>query len=347
VTWTIRVLWTSILVAAALGSALATFAATASPPAAKPLAEVNGEPITVEEIDKAIAAQLSKLQEQIYNLRRQRVDAAIRDRLLAQEAQRRGVSVQMLLDTEVTSKVGLVTEEEVERFYQANKARLTGGTDEAEAREQIRTRLQSQKLAAQREVFMQSLRKAAKVTVNLEAPPVARMEVSVDGAPLRGSKSAPITIVEFSDFHCPFCKRVNPTLKEIEEKYGEKVRIAFRDFPIDQLHPGARKAHEAARCAHEQDKFWAYHDVLFDKAPRASAQDLKTYAGALGLDTTKFDQCLTTEKYKERVQKDVDEGARLGVQGTPAFFVSGRLLSGAQPLDRFVQLIDEELLNTR
>jgi protein-disulfide isomerase len=335
------------LVAAALGSAVATFAATASPPAAKPLAEVNGEPITVEEIDKAIAAQLNKLQEQIYNLRRQRLDAAIRDRLLAQEAQRRGVSVQKLLDGEVTSKVGLVTEEEIERFYQTNKARVPAGTDETEAREQIRTRLQSQKLAAQREAFMQSLRKTAKVTVNLEAPPVTRMEVSVDGAPLRGPKSAPITIVEFSDFHCPFCKRVNPTLKEIEEKYGEKVRIAFRDFPLDQLHPAARKAHEAARCAQEQGKFWAYHDALFDKAPRASAQDLKTYAREVGLDTTKFDQCLTTEKYKEMVQKDIDEGARLGVQGTPMFFINGRPLSGAQPLDRFVQVIDEELLNTR
>jgi protein-disulfide isomerase len=224
---------------------------------------------------------------------------------------------------------------------------VPAGTDETEAREQIRTRLQSQKLAAQREAFMQSLRKTAKVTVNLEAPPVTRMEVSVDGAPLRGPKSAPITIVEFSDFHCPFCKRVNPTLKEIEEKYGEKVRIAFRDFPLDQLHPAARKAHEAARCAQEQGKFWAYHDALFDKAPRASAQDLKTYAREVGLDTTKFDQCLTTEKYKEMVQKDIDEGARLGVQGTPMFFINGRPLSGAQPLDRFVQVIDEELLNTR
>jgi protein-disulfide isomerase len=314
-------------------------------PAAKPLAEVNGQPITDEEIDRAIAPQLSKLQEQIYTLRRQRLEAVIRDRLLAQEAARRGVSAQKLLDLEVTSKVSLITEEEIEQLYQANKAQYSG--DETEAREQIRSQLQAQKLRARREAFLESLRTRATVAIHLPAPPVTRVDVAVNGAPARGPASAPITLVEFSDFHCPFCKRVLPTLKEIEAKYGDKVRVVFRDFPIDQLHPGARTAHEAARCASEQGKFWAYHDVLFQKAPQASADDLKAYARQVRLDLAKFDQCVATGKYKDAVQKDIEDGARLGVTGTPSFFINGRLVPGAQALERFVQIIEDELQRPR
>jgi protein-disulfide isomerase len=308
----------------------------------KPLAEVDGQPITAEEIDKAIAAPLAKLHEQIYNLRQQRLESAIRERLLVQEAARRGISVQKLLDAEVNSKVSLVTEEEVERFYEANKGRLGQG-DEAEIRDQLRGRLQAQRVAARRDAFVQSLRKNAKVVVNLEPPPVMRVTVSTTGAPARGGANAPVTIVEFSDFHCPFCKRVLPTLKALEERYGDKVRLVFRDLPLDQLHPGARKAHEAARCAHEQGKFWAYHDVLFENAPRSSADDLRGFARDVGLDVSKFDACVTSGRHREAVQKDIEEATRLGVNGTPAFFINGQLLSGALPLESFARVIDREL----
>ena len=328
----------------ALGFAVAPGTVTAqSAPSAKPLAEVNGHPITAEEIDKSIAGQLAKLQEQMYNLRQQRLEAAIRDRLLAQEAARRGISVQRLFDAEVTSKVSLVTEEEVERFYQANKSRIPPGSDEAEIRDQIRNRLQGQKVAAQRDAFVQSLRRSGKVVVNLEAPPVTRVAVSTDGAPTRGGANAPVTIVEFSDFHCPFCKRVLPTLKEIEARYGDKVKLVFRDLPLDQLHPGARRAHEAARCAHEQGKFWAYHDVLFERAPRSSPDDLKQFAREVGLDLPRFESCTASARTKELVQKDVEEATGIGINGTPAFVINGEVLSGAQPLENFVRVIDREL----
>jgi protein-disulfide isomerase len=312
---------------------------------AKPIAEVNGQAITEEEIDKAIAGPLGKLQEQIYTLGRQRLEAAIRERLLAEEAKARGVSVQQLLDAEVTSKVALVTEDEIEHYYQANKARGKGSEDEA--REQIRSLLQNQKLGAQREAFLRALRAKASVAIHLEAPPVTRVKVAVNGAPAKGPATAPVTIVEFSDFHCPFCKRVVPTLKEIEAKYGDRVRVVFRDFPIDQLHPGARKAHEAARCVFEQGKFWAYHDLVFDQAPRTTADDLRALARQVGADVARFDQCLASGQSKDVVQKDIDEGARLGVNGTPAFFINGRLVSGAQPLEAFVSLIEDELSRAR
>lgn len=330
-------------------SALALLVALGLPVAAlaasEPLAEVDGEAITAEEVEKALGAQLRRLEEQIYALKRQKVEALIGERLLAREAARRGISVPALVDAEVTSKAGLVTEQEVETFYRQNKSRLRG--DEATAREQIRAHLQNQKLAARREAFVQSLRSKANVVVHLKAPPVFRAEMSVEGAPFKGSATAPVTIVKFEDFHCPFCKRVQTTLAQLLTRYGDRLRLVHRDFPIDTLHPEARRAHEASRCANEQGKFWPYHDKLYANAPKATPEQLKAYAREVGLELGTFEQCFTSGKYQVAVQQDVEEGSRLGVSGTPSFFINGRELSGAQPLDRFVQVIEEELARAR
>lgn len=311
----------------------------------EPLAEVNGEAITAAEVDKALGAPLRKLEEQIYQLKRQKLDALIAERLLEWEAARRGISVRALLDVEVTAKVGPVPDEEVEALYQKNKARLRG--EESVIREQIRARLQNQKVAARRETLVQSLRSGATVVVHLKAPPVFRAEVRVDGAPFLGPAGAPVAIVEFSDFHCPYCKQVQPTLSQILSKYGDKVKLVYRDFPIDRLHPRARQAAEAARCAHDQGKFWAYHDALFANSPKAGPDQLKAYAQEVGLDLTSFERCLSGRVHEAAVQRDVDDGVRLGVTGTPAFFINGRLLSGAQPVESFARAIDEELARAR
>ena len=301
--------------------------------------------IKAAEIDKAIGMQIAKLEEQIYQLRQQKLEALIREKLLADEALKRGISVQALLDAEVTSKVPPVADQDIEAFYQANKAQIKG--EEAAVRQQIRSFLQNQKVSAQRETFVKSLRSQAKVAVYLKVPPVYRAEVSVAGAPFKGPEAAPVTIVEVTDFHCPYCKRVQPTLNEVLLKYPDKVKLVFRDFPIDQLHPNARKAAEAARCANEQGKFWPYHDKLMAGGTDASPEKLKEYAKELELDAGAFEQCLASGKYRAAVQKDVDEGTRLGVNGTPAFFINGRMLSGAQPTDAFAKVIDEELSHSR
>jgi len=307
----------------------------------EPLAEVDGQAITAEEVEQAIGAQLNRLQEQIYAVKRQKLEQLINERLVAKEAARRGVSVPALLDAEVISKVGLVTEQEIENFYQANKAQQKG--EEASFREQIRGYLQSQKLAARGEAFVRSLRAQAKIVMNLPPPPVFRAQVAADGAPFRGAAGAPVTIVEFEDFHCPFCKRVQSTVGEVLSRYGDKVRVAHKDFPIDQLHPQARKAHEAARCAGDQGKFWPYHDLLFANAPKASPENLKAYAQEAGLELPAFEQCLASGKHQAAVQKDIEDGVRAGVTGTPTFFVNGRPFAGVQPLESFARVIEEEL----
>ena len=264
-------------------------------------------PITNEQVEKTLGMNLSNLQEQIYNMKRQALDALVSERLLADEAARRKITVTALIDAEVTSKVGLVTEGEIEKYFEANKARFKGGLEQS--REQIRTGLQNQKIQAQRNTFIQALKSKANVTWRLPAPEVRRFDVDITGAPSKGPANAPATLVEFSDFHCPFCKQLedNNTLTQLLSKYGDQLKLVWIDYPIDQLHPQARKAHEAARCAGDQGKFWEYHKALYTGGPKAGDQ-LKTVAQQVGLDLTSFDACFSSGKHQAAVQKDVDQG---------------------------------------
>ena len=311
--------------ALALALALVVSSAQAGNEIGVPLAEVNGQAVTAEDLDHALGVKLTKLQEQLYSLKRAELDAQIAQRLLAQEAAKRGVSVAALLDAEVTAKVSLVTEAEIEAFIQENKSRLQG--DGAEIREKIRASLQQRKLATQRAQFVQVLRARGTVVDRLQPPPVVRVQVSTDGAPIRGTADAPVTLVEFSDFHCPFCKRVQPTLTQVLEKYPGKVRLLFRHLPLDALHPQARNAAEASWCAQDQGKFWEYHDLLFTNAPKAAEDDLKHYAEQIDLDVRKFESCLSQNAHRDSVQLDIDEVTKLGMSGTPAFFINGRPVS--------------------
>jgi protein-disulfide isomerase len=152
-----------------------------------------------------------------------------------------------------------------------------------------------------------------------------------------------VTLVEFSDFQCPFCRQLSPTLKRLSETYGNRIRIVWKDFPLTQIHPEAFKAAEAGRCALEQGKFWEYHDVLFNNQQALHPESLKKYAVGLGMDGQKFDGCLDSSKYNDVVQQQMGVGNGLGVNSTPATFVNGRLVMGAQPYEAFTAIIDEEL----
>jgi protein-disulfide isomerase len=266
----------------------------------------------------------------------------VAERVLANEAARRKITVTALIDAEVTSKVSLVTEGEIEKYYEANKGQFKGSLDQS--REQIRTGLQNQKIQAQRTTFIEALKSKANVVMRLPAPEVQRFEVNITGAPFKGPANAPVTLVEFSDFHCPFCKQIedNNTLTQLFAKYGDQLKLVWIDYPIDQLHPQARKAHEAARCAGEQGRFWEYHRALYTGGPKAGEQ-LKTVAQQAGLELTSFDACFASGKYQAAVQQDVDQGKRLAVTGTPTFFVNGRPLVGAQPFEAFTRVIDDEV----
>jgi protein-disulfide isomerase len=308
---------------------------------ASAIASVDGEVITSLELNQTIGANIAALEERIYQLKRERMDALINERLTQREAARRGITVTALLEAEVFSKIEPVGDSEVESFYQANRSRLQD--QESDLRERIRAHLHDQKSAARQAAFVADLRAKSNVTIRLQAPPVYRVDLHFNGAPSRGAADAPVIIVKFEDFHCPFCKESQQTLSELLARYQGKVRVVHKDYPIDVLHPAARGAHVAARCANEQEKFWAYHDVLYANAPKGAPADLVGYAKQVGLNVEAFEQCLASGKYDAPVQSDFDDGTNAGVTGTPAFFINGRLIAGAQPLERFIQVIDEEL----
>jgi len=307
-----------------------------------PAAKVGEEIIPVEELQQALSAQLAKIEQQRFQLLEQKLEQLIGDRLLAQEAKKQGMTVEQLLKAEVYANAPEVTDAAVTTFMTENRARLPQG-DETEVRLKVWDYLRSQKVNQQRQVYVQRLRTQTKVTVYLEEPAGTRVAVSADRGFTRGPKEAPVAMVEFSDFQCPFCKSVLSTIKQVMDSYPGKIRWVFRDFPIVSLHPTAPKAHEAARCAGEQGKFWEYHDQLFERSPRHSPQELKQYAQELKLDGSAFAQCLDSGKYQAEVNSDGQEGTRFGVTGTPTFFINGRLLVGAQPFAEFQRLVDSEL----
>jgi protein-disulfide isomerase len=305
------------------------------------IAEVDDRAILVSDLQKYAGRELSVQRENLYKLEKQKLEEYISAFLLTQEAKKRGVSVEAVLDQEVNSKILPVGDDEIDVFYKSNKARIAVDLDKA--REQIRSHLNNQKIQAQKALFLKSLRSKAKVVTYVKTPPVFRADISVAGEPFKGAEKAPLTVVKFEDFQCPFCKQVQPTFNELLSRYNGKVRLVHKDLPLESIHPQARQAAEAARCAYEQGKFWEYHDKLYATSPKASGDDLKSYAKEVGLNVDSFDRCFTSGKYKAVVQQDLNEGVQLGLTGTPTIFINGREISGNQSLEAFEAIIDEEL----
>jgi len=186
-----------------------------------------------------------------------------------------------------------------------------------------------------------SIPKSTSAPVTIASTRASEDLVDID--PSKGPENAPITIVEFSDFQCPFCAKAAPVVQQIVDTYGDKVRIVYRDFPLSSIHPDAQKAAEAAECADDQGKFWEFHDLLYANQDKMSVNDLKQFAKNLGLDSNTFDKCLDSGKHEVEVKKDMQDGINMGVTGTPSFFINGQYLSGAQPFLEFQQIIDSML----
>lgn len=307
------------------------------------LATVDGQGVRLEDLPASARDQLGQLEnnyrQQKYAILKGAVDEAVANRMLMAEANERGTTVAQLVADE-TAPLLPPTDAEVEAWYSENQSRL-GGRSLEQVREQIREHLQTTRAEEQSEALDRRLREKYDVDIHLEP---FRVTLDNQGSPALGPDDAAVTLVEFSDFECPFCSRFFPTLKRLEEEYTDRVRIVYRQFPIPSLHPNAFKAAEASLCAHEQGEFWAYHDLLFQEQDRLAVRDLKEKAGRLGLDRGDFDQCLDTGRYVERVQDDIAEGQASGVSGTPALFVNGiPIPGGAVGYDVVAAALDAEL----
>jgi protein-disulfide isomerase len=309
------------------------------------VADVDGQVVYASDLEKSAAKALSEQRQRLYQLEKQKLEEYIDAVLLTREAKKSGVSVGTLLDQEVHSKIMPISDDEIEVFYSSNQSLL--GRDLKEAREQIREFLRVKKIEIQKTLYLKSLRSNSRIETYLKAPPLFRAEVPINGAPSKGPEYAPVTIVKFEDFQCPFCKQFQPTVTELLSRYNGKIRLVHKDLPLDSIHPQARQVAEAARCADEQGKFWSYHDILYANYQKISEENLKNLAKEVDLDVNAFDRCLSSGKFRAAVQRDVIDGAKLGVTGTPTFFINGREISGNQPLEIFEAIIDEELGRTK
>lgn len=303
----------------------------------QPVAIVNGQAISEDELAPTVQGQLIPLRNQEYEIKRKALDSLIEQKLIENAAKSKGVTTEQFLVQNVDAKVAEPTDAEIEGFYMALRERITVPFDEIKPK--LRDSLKQAKIQQARQDYIKSLRAQSNVAVLMSAP---RVNVAYDPARLKGNPKAPVMIVEFSDYQCPYCHQVEPTLQAIILKYGDKVSLAYRDYPLRNIHDHAEIAAEASRCALEQGKFWDYHDQLF-KATNLDKDALIGYAKDAKLDDKQFEACLTSEKYKAQIDKDLDEGRKAGVNGTPAFFINGVVLSGAQGQESFTRAIDDEL----
>ena len=309
---------------------------------AETVATVGGDSISRDDVEKRVRPQLIEVENNRYEILEQGLNEAVAEKLLEKEAKSRGVSVSDLRKTEIEAKVPPPSDEDIQKLYDQNKAQLGGQTLD-ELKPKIQQYLVGQASAAREAAYIEELKKKYPTTVTLEPP---KIQVDTAGRESRGGGAdAPVTIVAFSDYECPFCKRAETTVAQVMQTYGNDVRYVHRDFPLP-FHAHANEAAQAARCAGDQKKFWEYHDKIF-AASDLGSDALKQTATDLGLDRTKFDECLASGKFKAQIDADVAAGSEVGVNGTPAFFINGRMLSGAQPFEKFKETIDAEIARAK
>lgn len=304
-----------------------------------PIATVDGQPIYKDDLTGQAAAQMLQIHQQEYKIESEALDTLIREKVVEVEAKKQGLSVEQLYQKEVDSKIPEPSDAEAHGYYLAVKGQQTLSFDTV--KEQIKRLLKQAEIQEARGKYADSLRVKADVAIFLQPPTVQTGQV--DPARVEGNPQAPITIVEFADYQCPFCGRAESTVTDVLKKYNGKVNLAFRDFPLSTIHPHAEDAAEASRCAEAQGKFWPMHDAMYADQSKLTEADLLETATRLGMDRGSFAACLKSGQYKAAIQEDFEAGQRAGVTGTPAFFINGRFLNGSVPEAQFEQIINSEL----
>ena len=306
------------------------------------VAIVAGQPIAARDLDGAAGPQIMQLRNQEYQIKSRVLEDLIRQRVVEAEARKQGLTVEQLYAKEIDARIPMPSEREVYAYYMGLKSQINKPYQDVKT--QLQANLKALETKQLREDYANHLRGKAEVSVLLQ--PI-RVEVAFDRERLRGDAKAPITIVEFADYQCPYCQQIEAAMKEVLKKYPGQVNLAFRDFPLSSIHPNAQKASEAARCAGKQGKFWEFHDALFTDQAKLDEPGLKAIGQALALDEKAFASCLGSGEFATQVARDQEDGRKAGIGSTPSFFVNGVFLSGTQPVAEFEKLIDNELKSAR
>jgi protein-disulfide isomerase len=310
----------------------------ASPAGSPVVATVDGAPITEAELEAEIAGELFKVRQQMYDAQKNGLENMIYDRLVDAAAKTAGQTRDEYLKANINDKIEKPTEEEIQKIIAQYRARLP--EDDEQARQQVLRFLNSQKERQAMQALRESLLGAADIVIKLD-PPRAEFETKAHN-PFSGPADAPVTLVEFTDFQCPYCSRVQGTLKGVKARYEGQVKHVFKHLPLP-MHAQARLAAEASLCANDQGRFWEIHDWMFQNQQTLAREDILNQARALELDEAKFVECLDQKTHADHVEVDMAEAQAVGISGTPGFLINGRVLSGAQPAQAFYEVIEDEL----
>ncbi len=304
------------------------------------VASYNGKNLRASEAFAAIKTRLFDLEDEVYNTKKRAIKDSIEQKLIDAEARKQNMTIEQLLEKETGGDAGEVTDKEITDFLASKNLSLN---DPRIKKEDVREYIKYSRRFKKRETFVDALTAKASVKILVKEPEAPKLTVDTSGYPTWGNAKAPVTIVEFSDFECPFCSRALPILAQIKKEYGpDKVRIVFRDMPLPS-HSRAVPAALASHCANEQGKFWEFHDTLFGNQALLQDKDLKEAAKTLKMDEAKFNECFDTKKHMATIDKSRREAESLGIQATPSFVINGTLIQGAQPFEKFKEKIDRAI----
>ncbi len=329
---------TGMVVATAFFAIALPVSAQSSNPGGRPavVARVDGTNITSRDLDQSDPGKMLNARYRYYLTEREAIGPAVDNQLLENEAKKESLTVDQLLQRHAYAQIKQPSDEAL-RFYYL-------GVETTQPYSQIRAGILKHLMDLQktkaRQAYIDKLRAQHKVTITL-LPPVA--DVAVGDAPTEGPSAATVTLIEYADYQCPYCRQIEPSLNKLREEFPRQLRIAFKDFPLP-MHPYAEKAAEASHCAEAQGKFWQYHDQLYsENGTDLTVPELKKIASGLHLDNAKFDKCLDSGDEASPVEKDKDEGSAIGLTGTPAIFINGHFVSGAVAYETLEEVVREEI----
>lgn len=305
------------------------------------VASVAGIEVTEDEMRKGIETEIFDQEKKLYDLKFNQVRSLVIKKLVEKEPGAKGMTAEQWLEKNVMNNVK-PTQAQIDAFVKERKIPKEHLNDQLKAR--INDFLSRDLKVSAVDEWLAEKTKGNSIEVYLSQPERPYFDVNVGDAPIKGGAGARVTIVEFSDFECPFCAKGKDVVNEIHEKYGDKVKIAFKHFPLP-FHKRARAAANATMCVHEQNKgaFWKMHDTLFDNQQELDDAGLEKHALKIGVDVNIFKDCMKSGRYLSKIDRDIAEGKSVGVKSTPTFFVNGRIISGAQPFSVFEEEINKHL----
>ena len=299
------------------------------------VAEIDGTRITLAQFESKRPSALFQARNGFVDAEKRAVEEYIDDLLLERQAQKENITVAQLLERHVNGAIAKDPDDNVLRVYYE-------GIDTNEPFEAVRDKiidhLRQRRIAKAKAAYIQALRGQAKITLHVAAP---RIDISLKNTSVRGPAGAPLVLVEYADYECPYCQQVQPTLDRLEAAFKGKIAFAYKDLPLP-MHPHAQKAAEASQCAGLQGKYWEYHDLLL-KTKSLDVPQLKAGARQLELEPAAFDKCLDNGERAEAIKAVQDEAQKLGLQGTPSFFLNGRFFSGNLSYEQMRQMLEDEL----